>query len=131
LATDDEIVATYLHYYKTRSNEDFWAFEEVSEIFRSGNRDRAWAITCALIEKAPDEDALSYVAAGPLEDYVGTLDALEQVREIARGSRKMQLALLGVGVDPDNDKDIWEPWLHLLEEFGFADHAAYLRDSAS
>ena len=37
---------------------------------RSQNSEEAWPLVLALIERAPDEAALAFVAAGPLEDLV-------------------------------------------------------------
>lgn len=34
------------------------------------NLDRAWPIILALIEHAPDDEALAFVATGPLEDLI-------------------------------------------------------------
>lgn len=73
---------TYLRHHATRSVEDFWARERVDEMIRGGDLDRAWEITLLLLRKAPD-DALGYIAAGPLEDVVDGyghrgLDRVEQ-----------------------------------------------------
>jgi hypothetical protein len=65
----DTLADTYLQHHATRRDEDFWAWEEVSEIVRSGDLDKAWNITLLLLQKAPD-GALGYVAAGPLEDII-------------------------------------------------------------
>jgi hypothetical protein len=60
---------TYFRNHATRREEDFWAWQKVQEIVRSGDLDKAWNITLLLLEKAPNE-ALGYVAAGPLEDII-------------------------------------------------------------
>jgi len=111
-------VTTYLRHYEAKDEEDFWAFEAVSQIFSSGDAERAWKITCALVDRASG-DALGYVAAGPLENYLWSLQipALEQAAEVARKNRKMQIALSGVGVE--RSEPIWDRWVELMNEFGF------------
>jgi hypothetical protein len=60
---------SYLRQHATKSEAEFWACEEVDRRVRSGDFDIAWEITVLLLQKASD-DALGYVAAGPLEDVI-------------------------------------------------------------
>ena len=63
------LVDTYLRQHATKRDEDFWAWQEVDRRVKTGDLDLAWEITLLLLRNAPD-DALGYVAAGPLEDLV-------------------------------------------------------------
>jgi hypothetical protein len=65
----NKLADTYLLNYESKTDADFWAWEGVNEIIRSGDLNSAWQITLLLLEKAPDR-ALGYVAAGPLEDLI-------------------------------------------------------------
>jgi hypothetical protein len=58
---------TYLRQYTTKRDEDFWAWQEVDRIVRSCDLGLAWEITLLLLRKAQTDDALGYIAAGPLE----------------------------------------------------------------
>jgi hypothetical protein len=64
------LVDTYLRHHATKREEDFWAFDEISRIIRRGDLDVAWEIMLLLLRKAETDDALGYVAAGPLEDII-------------------------------------------------------------
>ena len=81
---------TYLRQYATKRDEDFWAWQEVDRILRSGDLGPAWEITLLLLRKAQTDDALGYVAAGPLEDIVDgygeqALDRVEKACDRTRG----------------------------------------------
>jgi hypothetical protein len=66
---EEELAKVYLRQYATKSKEDFWAYEQVSDLVRN-NPQVGWRIARRLIDLAPDDAALAYVAAGPLEDTV-------------------------------------------------------------
>jgi hypothetical protein len=68
--TLNTLTDTYLRNQATRRDEDFWAWEEVTRIVQSGDLDRAWEVTLLLLRKAETDEALCYVASGPLEDLV-------------------------------------------------------------
>src|SRR5215470_2641492 len=89
---------TYLRNNATRGDEDFWAFEVVNQIIRSGDLDKAWNITLLLLRKAQTDEALGYVAAGPLEDIIdGYGDrVLDRVEEVCDKDPRLQFALSGV-----------------------------------
>jgi hypothetical protein len=58
----------------------------------------AWPMLLALIQRAPDDEALAYVAAGPLEDFVLKRHDRFGARmmEEARRNERFRLALRGV-----------------------------------
>lgn len=88
----ETLADTYLQLHATQRNEDFWAWEKVSEIVRSGDLDKAWNITLLLLQKASDE-ALGFVAAGPLEDIIDGYgdEALDRVEEAFDKDPRLQL----------------------------------------
>jgi len=93
--TDDEIVSGYLENY-AGEQAAFWAFEEVSELVWR-DPERLWRITLRLIEHAPDEAAIAYVTAGPLEDILASHGAafIERVEIMARSNKRFLIALSG------------------------------------
>jgi hypothetical protein len=64
----------------------------------SRDPDRLWRITLRLFEQAPDDAALAYVAAGPLEDLLASHGStfIHCVEEMARKHARFLLALSGV-----------------------------------
>jgi hypothetical protein len=119
--TEEEIANTYLRHFESKQDQDFWAFKEVVEIFRGSDPEAAWRITQLLVKKASSDEALAYVAAGPLEDllYGYGLTILDKVEAAARNDKRLQLALSGVWL---THKDpAWERWYALMKEFGFAE----------
>jgi hypothetical protein len=61
--------ATYLCHYTLKREEDWWAVEELYSLIRV-NIVEAWEITRILVNTASSDEALAYVAAGPLEDLL-------------------------------------------------------------
>ena len=120
MLAEEQIVDSYLRHYAFKEEQDFWAFEEVNQIVR---RDPAAGLrlTCLLVNKAPSDEALAYVAAGPLEDLLTFhgLSLIDQVEVAARADERFQLALSGVWLNRANP--VWERWFALMNEFGFAD----------
>jgi len=114
----NKLADTYLQNHATGSQDDFWAFEEVSEIIRSGDLDKAWNITLLLLQKAPDE-ALGYIAAGPLEDIIDGYgnEALDRVEEVCNRDLRLQFALSGVWLLPDSP--VLQRWQGLIRKYGF------------
>ena len=60
--------------------------------------DQAWALVLALVERAPDDEALAFVAAGPLEDIVRRHgdEFADRIVDRARQDSKFRSALKGV-----------------------------------
>lgn len=59
---------------------------------------KGWAVILALVEQSSSEDALSYVAAGPLEDLIHLHGAvfIDQIEEAARNNPRMRQCLRSV-----------------------------------
>jgi len=94
--TDDEIVSGYLANY-AGDESAFWAFEEACELV-TRDPERLWHITLRLIQQAPDDAALAYVAAGPLEDILAAHGPafIERVEDLARKDARFLFALASV-----------------------------------
>jgi hypothetical protein len=58
----------------------------------------AWELVLDLIDKAPGDEALGWVAAGPLEDLLGGWgpDFIERVEALARSNDRFRRCLAGV-----------------------------------
>lgn len=110
---------TYLRNQARGRDEDFWAWEEVTRIVQSGDLDRAWEVTLLLLRKVETDEALSYVAAGPLEDFVdGYGDrGLDRVEEAFDADSRLQFALSGIWLSPDSP--VLKRWQGLMIKYGF------------
>ena len=114
----ETLADAYLLHLKTRSNDDFWAWQRVTEIVQGGDLDRAWEITLLLLKRAPDE-ALGYIAAGPLEDFVdGYGDrGLDRAEQSCDADSRLQYALCGIWLLPDSP--VLQRWQGLIRKYGF------------
>jgi hypothetical protein len=99
----DLIAAYFAHHAAARdkrsvlAEELFWAWEQVRERVAE-NPAEGWALTHDLLLAAPDDDALMYVAAGPLEDLLKRAgeSVIDDVITAARRDAKVRRALRGV-----------------------------------
>lgn len=115
----DTLTDTYLRHQATKRDEDFWAFEEVDTIVRDGDLDRVWELTLLLLKKAMTDEALGYVAAGPLEDMIRRYgdQALDRVEQACEGDSRIQLALSGVWL-PSHSR-VLQRWQDFMTKYGF------------
>jgi hypothetical protein len=93
--TDDtRLIEAYLKHYATGDHSLRWAFDEVNEV-TYGQAERGWNIALELIAAAPDDGALGYVAAGPLEEVleVHGKQVIDRVENLARLDAKFRKAL--------------------------------------
>jgi hypothetical protein len=118
MPTEEEVVDAYLRQHTLKRDEDFWAFNEVDRLVCSDPW-VGWRITYMLIKKAPTDEALAYVAAGPLEDLleIHGMAIIDEVTKVARADKRLQLALSGVWME--RNIPVWNRWHELIEEFGF------------
>src|SRR5215472_12798330 len=65
----EQLASTYLRYHTLKRDEDFWAFEAMDNLVRV-NPSEAWEVTQILVSTASSDEALAYVAAGPLENLL-------------------------------------------------------------
>ena len=109
----------YFRQHETKSDQDFWAWEEVHGIVRSGDLDAAWQVTLLLLRKAPNDNALGYVAAGPLEDLIDGYgdQALNLVETACDVDARLQFALSGVWLLPDSP--VLPRFRALMTKYGF------------
>ena len=114
----NSIADTYLRHHQTQNDEDFWAWQEVEDIVRSGDLDLAWQVTLLLLRKAPD-NALGYVAAGPLEDFIDGYgdQALDLVEKAGDRDKRLQFALSGVWLLPNSS--VVGRFRALMKKYGF------------
>ncbi len=114
----DTLADGFLRHHKTRRDDDLGAWQKVSEIVESGDLDRAWEITLLLLKKAPDE-ALGYIAAGPLEDFVDVYGdrGLDRAEQVCDGDCRLQYALSGIWLLPDSP--VLQRWQGLMTKYGF------------
>jgi hypothetical protein len=83
---------------------DQWTFEMYFNPLVLGNEeqppqpDLALDIVVELIEGAPDDESLAYIAAGPLEGLVVDLgdELIERIEQLAKERPRFQKALAGV-----------------------------------
>ena len=94
---DGALADAYLEQYEAQDDDLSGAFDEVLEICFS-DPERAWPLTLTLIAKASNPKALSYIAAGPLEDLLKNHGSavIDRVEIAARRDPKFRLALCDV-----------------------------------
>src|SRR5918999_1913196 len=116
-AGEETLARTYLRQYETKSKEDFWAYERVSDLVRHSPQ-AGWRITRTLISLAPNDAALAYVAAGPLEDMVKWWgnELREDIEQEARRDRRFLEALSMIRV-PEGRGSPHGWWRALLEKY--------------
>jgi hypothetical protein len=105
--SDAEVVDAYIRNYTEKDDSLFWGFLQVQDYVRS-DPIHAWKVTLLLIEAAPTPEALSYVAAGPLEDllYGRGEQFIDEVERLARRDPKFRRALLGVYNESESPGDV-------------------------
>jgi hypothetical protein len=117
----EELAATYLRHYSLRRQQDWWAWEEVDSLVRLSPSE-AWEVTRILVNTAPSDEAIAYVAAGPLEDLLkkhGPL-IIDCIENECQRNERLQLALSGVwGLDRSNP--VFDRWYALMWKYGFAE----------
>jgi hypothetical protein len=93
----DELVHLYLKHWASRREEDYEAWEKVNDLV-ARDPAAAWPLVLGLIAAAPSDEALSYVAAGFLEECLIEHGAawLPQVKAAASDSSQFRKALRGV-----------------------------------
>ena len=117
----EEIAATYLRYYVLKQQEDRSAVREV-DVLVQDDPTEAWEVTLILVNTAPSDEALAYVAAGPLEELLHRHGSvlIDRIEEESRGNERLQLALSCVwGLD--RDSPVFNRWYALMWKFGFAE----------
>jgi hypothetical protein len=102
------IIAGYFRNWRERDDRSFWAWEAVNDLV-AADPDAGLAMVLELIRHAPNDRALGYVAAGPLEDLLGRhgQTVIAAVEEAARREPRVRSALCGVWpgrIDPA----VWE-----------------------
>jgi hypothetical protein len=115
----DELVEAYWQHWRLGSSEDrddrlrqpthAWAWDEVERAVADRDGDVV-ELLVALADAAPDDAALAYLGAGPVEDLVrvhgeAVAAALERAAESDVNLRR---ALRSVWLDPDGDAAIGE-----------------------
>jgi hypothetical protein len=115
----DEVTETYLRYLTDHDERDFWAFEKTNKILK--NLDDRFRIVSALIDKAPSDEVLAIVAAGPLEDFfdLHSLSAFRLIADAAPGNPRVQRACAMVAMSFWHE--LFELWYSLKCEYGFAE----------
>ena len=117
----EQLASTYLRYHTLKRDEDFWAFEAVDNLVRV-NPSEAWEVTRILVSTASSDEALAYVAAGPLEDLLkkhGTA-VIDRIENESTTNERLQLALSGVwGLGHNNP--VFDRWYSLMWKYGFAE----------
>jgi hypothetical protein len=104
-----------------KQQEDSWAVREVNTLVRDDPAE-AWEVTRILVETAPSDEALAYVAAGPLEELLNKHGPvlIDRIEEESRENARLQLALSGVwGLDRSNP--VFDRWYALMWKYGFAE----------
>ena len=78
-------------------DEDFWSWEYVENLWRTGDREALQHLV-DLAESASDDDDLSYLGSGPVEDFVRVfgVERIDDIEAAARRSPPFLRALQGM-----------------------------------
>lgn len=95
--THNELVNKYFEHWKTKRSDLTWAWDQVTDTILSRPLD-AWPLVLELLRAAPNDAAVSYVAAGPLEDFLSKHGAsfLAPLASAVESEPRMKQALRGV-----------------------------------
>jgi len=117
---EQSIAGAYLRYHERKREEDRWAVDEIDALV-AGDPDTAWEVTRALLGQARSDEELAYIAAGPLEDLLKTHGprVIDRIERECRNDERLQLALSGVWVRPDDP--VFGRWYALMRQYGFAE----------
>lgn len=116
----NELASAYLRYFGSKRKEDWWAWNDVDDLVRR-DAERGWEVTRVLVNKSSSDEALAYVAAGPLEDLLkrhglAVIDRIDNESEI---NDRLRVALSGVYLDPSYL--VFDRWYALMCKYGFAE----------
>jgi hypothetical protein len=83
-----------VQHYFTERKAAAWPWRMMEDLRRE-DPEEAWQVTLQLIAAAPDGDALSYVAAGPLEDLIKDRgdQFIDRIEAEAAGNARLRQAL--------------------------------------
>lgn len=112
-----ELAAAYMDHYRTGSESESWAFDEVVDA--CNELEEGIKITFSLIELSENDAELAYVAAGPVEDLLKWhgKKAIPYFENASVYSEKVRKALAGVWI---NEKyEAFTEWKKLMVKFGY------------
>jgi hypothetical protein len=103
-----DLVSSFFAYHRTRRDDLFWAWEEVTAIVHA-DASAAWPLLRRLVDEARGEAELYYVAAGPLEDFLSLhgLAFIERVVADAEDDDNLRRALGGVWGGERMAPEVW------------------------
>jgi hypothetical protein len=95
--SQQEIIDAYLHYYRTKKEEYWWAYQDIVDIIESPD---CLPFVLALIHACHNDAEIAYVAAGPLEDLLNKHHEKikDSLSELVRSDEKMRKAIQGVWI---------------------------------
>jgi hypothetical protein len=113
-----QVVRCYLRQWRERRDEDFWAWDVVYDVVRT-KPSKGWGLVLALIDAAASDEALMYVAAGPLEDLIKLhgYAMAPRIERAAHTNPKLRRALAGVWIDEEYLAFAW--WKRQMIAFGY------------
>lgn len=113
---DQTLVAAYFDHWRTKRDDLAWAWDNVTDKILADPR-QGWFLLLALIQAAPTEDALLYVAAGPLEDFLSKhgRSVISLLTSAAEKNPRMKRALRGVWGKNRMDPLVWSEVQRLAE----------------
>ena len=113
-----DLARQYLAHYAAGRPEggDWRAWDAIDRLVRE-DPTQAWAVVTELVAQCPSDEALFYVAAGPLEDLLAKHgpEVIDRIEEAARRDPKVRLCLSGVwgnSIDPA----VWERLMRLVRD---------------
>ena len=120
----NELISTYFKNYKRfiegkSQNDTIWAVEKIEHLVKESPMQGLEAVI-QLIKESDDDETLSYIAAGPLENLLvfNGSKIVDRLTKIADNDERIQLALSGVWLGEKED-DFYHSWRALMKRYGF------------
>ncbi|SDU31743.1 DUF6869 domain-containing protein [Halopseudomonas salegens] len=111
---DESLSTKWIEYHATGNKDLFWAWEELESMVRKAP-EHAWLQILDIAAATENQEVLSSLAAGPLEDLIALhgLNFIERLETKAR--QNPEIARLVTGVWRNNIPDsVWER-LHAIQ----------------
>lgn len=108
IVAEADLISAYFEHWRTKRSDLSWAWDEVTDTVLAGPEE-GWALVLELIRAAPDDTALSYVAAGPLEEFICKHGErfLDRLALAAQADPRVTKALQGVWGKNRMKAEVW------------------------
>jgi hypothetical protein len=113
---EKELAKKYLEQFRTKSDDLFWAYEQVDEFCHSIDGAK---LAVEILNLCETNEEIAYVAAGPVEDLLKRVGSpvIPFFEQTAKDSEKVKIGLSGAWIG-ENDS-VFNDWKRLMVKFGY------------